>query len=109
MSDSVYLIRLDQMFNSFGGWGAMRDEMRRRGLEYHAYRCPFDLLREFDEWFEWHRRVYFEHESTGKVTVNMVADESELLKFRIERVPFFVDRSDMVIVEPRRMMVMSNV
>lgn len=46
--------------------------LEKRYLSMFDYECPFSLTDEFDEWFEWHRRIHFCNERSGKATVNML-------------------------------------
>ena len=40
------------------------------------YRCPFDFIQEHDKWFEFHRRLYFEKESSHSIIRSMLYADS---------------------------------
>lgn len=87
-------------------WSAsLREEVDRRFLELDDYRCPFSIIDQFDQWFEWHRRVHFDRESTGKVTVAMVKDRCSLRKWRIDRFRFYVSHDFCVKVMDQRFLI----
>lgn len=86
----AWLMTKDDRFEVGSLEVSCREDMDRRLLELEDYRCPFSLIDQFDQWFEWHRRVHFDRESTGKVTVAMVEDIRSLRKWRVDRVRCYV-------------------
>lgn len=47
---------------------------RRLSISMREYRCPFSILDEFEDWFEWHRLVFADGESTGEAMALMIYD-----------------------------------
>ncbi len=38
--------------------------------------CPYDLLTEFEDWFEWHRLVHVDKFTREQASINMTATKS---------------------------------
>lgn len=81
--DSVFL--LNQDFSSLSIDNDLMKYTELRMLAYDNYRCPFDFLTEFPQWFEWHSRVHFHKQTTGKVTTSMISDVARIKSHKIER------------------------
>lgn len=64
-------------------------QMELSELSLGEYRCPFDFLKEFDQWFEWQRRVHFEKQSTGWIITTMLSDIDRIKAHRVELTPKF--------------------
>lgn len=41
----------------------------------YSYRCPFNFVDEFDQWFEWKRREHLNGERTGDIIMSMIKDD----------------------------------
>ncbi len=63
----------------------MRESMERMSLSFDEYECPFDFMTEFDQWFAWRRRVYFDKWSTGRTITSMLSDVERIKRHKIER------------------------
>lgn len=46
----------------------------------YRYTNPFNLMEDFENWFEWNRRVHFEGESTSWVTGEMTNWDEEIMR-----------------------------
>ena len=78
--DKVFLIKADN-FKLENAFSAAQDMLDR----FDYYLCPFHFIDEFEQWFEWHRRVYFDHCSIGMVTCDMVRDREKRNRFKLDR------------------------
>lgn len=104
--DKVFLIGQMPSFTD-----TMRDEAKARlergMLAYDNYRCPFDFLGEHKQWFEWHRRLHFEKQSTGRIITDMLADVKRIKAHKIDREIMFRVANDFGFraMMPRRAMI----
>lgn len=64
---------------------SMMEQAERMMLRFDDYRCPFDFLAEFDQWFEWKKREHFGKQSTGTIMCSMVSDIERIKAHKIER------------------------
>ena len=53
-------------------------------LAFYEYRCPFSILRQFDQWWEWHERTIHRKKPTGRVITAMLSDVDEIKRHKIE-------------------------
>lgn len=78
--DNVFLINnwptTDQFNKALG-------DFEHFSLRFHEYRCPFSIIEEFDNWFEWKRREYFLKQSTGTIMCDMVSDVERIKEHEI--------------------------
>lgn len=58
------------------------------------YRCPFDFLTEFPQWFGWQRRIHFDRQTTGQATTDMISDVARIKSNKIEREIMFTVSAD---------------
>jgi len=49
-------------------------------LREKEYDCPFDFLREHDQWFEWMKRLHGYHQTTGQIICSMLGSDVERIK-----------------------------
>lgn len=68
--------------------------MELMGLSFDHYRCPFSILDEFDQWFEWHERLYHRKQSTGTIITTMLSDVKRIKEHKSERKIEFTLRYD---------------
>ena len=54
-----------------------------RTMLWVEYRCPFDFIDEFADWFEFKRRVHFEGERTADVILSMVGDAKKCQEYEL--------------------------
>ncbi len=64
------------------------ERMDRMCLALGDYECPFSILDEFDQWFEWKRREHFKGDRTGDIIVDMVSDVERIKLHRIVNMRF---------------------
>ena len=89
---------------------SMLDRMERFTLRYDDYRCPFDFMTEFDQWFQWKKREYADHEPTGQIMCDMVSDVDRIKAHKIEkRFQFRVSEDWGCFVPPRGGILFSGV
>lgn len=60
-------------------------QAERMELCFHEYSCPFSLLDEFNEWFEWHKRKHVDKQSTAAIILRMVNDIDRIKLHKIEK------------------------
>ena len=80
--DNVYLIG---NLPDYSAINSMKDSMERMSLSMESYRCPFDFLNDFDQWFEWQRRLYVDNQTTGKIITNMISDIQRIKEHQLPR------------------------
>jgi hypothetical protein len=51
-------------------------------VSLYEYRCPFDFIDQFDLWFEFHRRLYFEKEDSCTIVQSML-NTRDVSEYRI--------------------------
>lgn len=75
--------------NPFGPWkkdlAAMQKQMTLLMLSGDNYRCPFDFINEHRQWFEWHKLLHFDKQTTGKIITSMLSDVARIKAHKIER------------------------
>ena len=52
----------------------LRVDCERLSVLYRKYRCPFNIITQFDQWIEWKKREHGYHHPTGRIMYDMVLD-----------------------------------
>lgn len=74
------------------GGDSFRDHWRRSRLRCFDYRCPFDFLTEFDNWFRWKSRQHFRRDRTGDIIVDMISDLERIQAHQLpDRIRFMTE------------------
>jgi len=80
----------------------MKARMDRLCLALYEYKCPFGILDEFAQWWEWHDRVYFRKQSTGHVITAMLHDVDRIKAHKIKQtIRMKCDCANCLIMMPR--------
>lgn len=97
--DNVFLVNFKADANKYKD---IMSSAERLCLQFDEYRCPFDFLKEHKQWFEWHKRLHFDKQKTGRIITDMVDDIDSIKAHRIEKPVFSMfDRYGSVMHNPR--------
>ena len=77
--DNVFLLTMPTPSKYFD----QRMELMQLSLDH--YDCPFSIFGEFDQWFEWHRRLHQCKQHTGHILTSMLSDVKRIKKHKRER------------------------
>ena len=80
---------------------AMENVLEKLSLSYDSYRCPFNFLTEFSQWFEWHIRIKDKGQSTGEAIVAMLNDIERIKSCKLRKLQFHFTQSYPTIVDSR--------
>lgn len=79
--DNVFILNQPPLFSTT----AMKVDSERLLLKYDNYRCPFNFITEHPQWFEWHKRLHFDKQTTGRIITDMLTDVKRIKAHKIDR------------------------